>query len=114
MRTILRNKTTDFYFQGVSDWTEQPPEAFDFKSPERVIRFVLAAGLNVNEMEIVFAFDDARYNIGLPIDERFGMKATTAEVRQQPERVRLHRPVLAQVMMLGNEAMAAPPSPSSP
>ena len=101
MRTILRNRTTEFYFQGVADWTEELGEAFDFKSPERAVKFVLGAGLKVNEMEIVFAFDDARYNIALPIDERFGMQPATSEQRSEMSQPTL--PELASVTVLNNQ-----------
>jgi len=84
MKTILRNKNTGLYFQGVSDWTAGPAEAFDFKYPERVIRFVLGAGLKLNEMELVFAFEDARYNIPLPLDERFGVSGMIREDSASP------------------------------
>jgi hypothetical protein len=73
MKTILRNKQTGFYFQGVADWTTKVADAFDFRCPERVVKFVLAARLNIEQMEVVLAFEDGRYNIPLPLDERFGL-----------------------------------------
>jgi len=79
MRTILRNWTTDCYFQGVADWTKDLAKAFDFRSPERVARFVVAAGLNPKDMELILAFDDPRYNISLPIDGRYGVRGCTQE-----------------------------------
>jgi hypothetical protein len=102
MRTILRNKTTEYYFQGVSDWTGNHAGAFDFQSPERVIKFVSRAGLNVDEMEIVFTFDDARYDIRVPIDERFVMKAATGERQDLWPGV----PVLAEVMGPENQSVS--------
>jgi hypothetical protein len=72
MRTLLRNARTGAYFQGLADWTHNPREAFDFKMPERAIRFVRDACLD--KVEVVFAFDDPRYNIPVPVDERFGFK----------------------------------------
>jgi hypothetical protein len=71
MKTLLRDKRTACYFQGLSDWTPSVNDAFDFHAPERVVRFVRLAGLNLREVEIVFAFDQPGYNICLPIDERF-------------------------------------------
>lgn len=71
MKTLLRDKRTACYFQGLSDWTPSVNNAFDFHEPERVVRFVRLAGLNLREVEIVFAFDQPGYNISLPIDERF-------------------------------------------
>jgi hypothetical protein len=73
MKTILRNKQTGFYFQGVADWTTKVADAFDFRCPERAVKFVLAARLNIEQVEVVLAFEDARYNIPLPLDERFGL-----------------------------------------
>ena len=46
-------------------------EAFDFKMPERAIRFIKDAGLRA--VDLVLAFEDPRYNIQLPVDERFGL-----------------------------------------
>jgi len=112
MRTILRNKTTELYFQGVADWTQKIAEAFDFKSPERVIKFVLRAGLNVNEMEIVFAFDDPRYSIRIPIDERFEKKPATCELQEHSEQVWQDLSDLANVAVLDNSlARAQTPNP---
>lgn len=71
MKTYLRNKTTGFYFQGVADWTPFLDNAFNFPSPEKIARFVHAAHLNAEEMEIVFGFENPAYNVALPIDERF-------------------------------------------
>ena len=69
MKTILRNIRTGTYFQGLADWTRDQAAAFDFKSPERALRFVRDARLD--KVELVFAFDDPRYNVPLPVDERF-------------------------------------------
>jgi hypothetical protein len=71
MKTYLRNKITGFYFQGVADWTPFLDNAFNFPSPEKAARFVHAAHLNANDMEIVFAFGNPAYNLALPVDERF-------------------------------------------
>lgn len=80
MRTLLRNARTGAYFQGLADWTPNPREAFDFKMPERAIRFVRDAKLK--KVEVVFAFDDPRYNIPIPVDERFGV-TNTADSRRR-------------------------------
>ena len=71
MKTFLRNKITGCYFQGVADWTPRLDEAFNFPYPEKAARFVRAARLKANEMEIVLGFDNPAYNISLPLDERF-------------------------------------------
>ena len=74
MKTILKNCVTGLYFQGIADWTDRLDRAFDFQTPERLVRFVRATELNPQDMELVFAFDNPRYNLSLPVDERFGMK----------------------------------------
>jgi hypothetical protein len=74
MKTILKNCATGLYYQGVADWTEQLDMAFDFQRPERLIKFIRATELNPNDLELVFAFEDPRYNLSLAIDERFGVK----------------------------------------
>jgi hypothetical protein len=58
----------------VGDWTDQLDEAFDFQRPERLVRFVRAAELDPDQVELIFAFDDPRYNLSLAIDERFGVR----------------------------------------
>jgi hypothetical protein len=74
MRTLLRNRATGFYFRGVADWTKDLGIAFDFGTPERAARFVAAACLNAREMELILAFKDPRYNVPLPLDERYGVR----------------------------------------
>ncbi len=73
MRTLLKNTLTGQYFQGVTDWTERLHQAFDFQTPERLVRFIRASGLNPEHFELVFCFQNPRYNLSLPIDERFGV-----------------------------------------
>jgi hypothetical protein len=83
MKTILRNVRNGTYFQGLEDWTANSQEAFDFKGPDRAVRFVRDAGLK--QVELVFAFGDPAYNVHLPIDKRFDLKPPlipqTASVR---------------------------------
>jgi len=81
MKTLLRNAQTGVYYQGIANWTNDPHDAFDFRVPERAIRFVRDAGLD--RVEVVFAFDDPQYNVPIPIDERFGMKGGCAS-RKKP------------------------------
>jgi len=83
MRTLLRNHRTGAYFEGISDWTTNLRDAFDFKMPERAIRFVKDAGLKA--VDLVLAFDNPRYNIQLPVDERFGL---TGPVGRRPVEAR--------------------------
>jgi len=70
MKTLLRDIRNGTYFRGLAEWTDDPAGAFDFKFPERALRFVRDARLE--KVELVFAFDDPRYNVPLPVDERFG------------------------------------------
>lgn len=79
MRTLLRNRVTGFYFQGVADWTKDVAIAYDFRAPERAARFVAAARLNARELELILAFNDPRYNVPLPIDERYGVRGLARE-----------------------------------
>ena len=81
MRVLLRNKARGNFFQGVEDWTLELEEAFDFQSPERAVKFVRNANLKAAEMEIVLAFDNPRYNIPLPVDERFGVVPVATDLR---------------------------------
>ena len=76
MKTLLRNTTTGFYFQGVDNWTHLVEAAFDFKLTERAIRFVNDARLETAELELILAFDDPSFNISLPIDERFHLASS--------------------------------------
>ena len=75
MKTLLRNISTGFYFQGRDNWTAFADKALDFKSTERVIRFVRDTAVDTMELELLLCFDDTRYNISLPLDERFGIYA---------------------------------------
>lgn len=80
MKVLLRNRARGNYFQGVDDWTLKLAEAFDFQSPERAVKFVRNANLKAAEMEIVLAFDNPRYNISFPVDERFGVASLPADL----------------------------------
>ena len=71
MKTLLRKSSTGLYFQGLDDWTADQRSAFDFKAPDRALKFVRDARLQ--KMELVFAFDNPSHNVALPIDERFGL-----------------------------------------
>ena len=81
MKTILRNTTTGFYLHERDTWTDCAGTALDFKSTERLIQFVREAKANTRELEMVLTFDDAQYNIALPIDERFGIYAAPSIAR---------------------------------
>jgi len=75
MKTLLRNTTTGFYLQPGNNWTDSIEKALDFKSTERLIRFVRDIGVSTLDLEMMLTFDDVGYNIALPIDERFGVYA---------------------------------------
>ena len=75
MKTLLRNMRTGVYFQGMENWTSDLRAAFDFKLPDRAVRFVRDAQLD--KVELVLAFDNPRYNIPLPLDERFGLRLSS-------------------------------------
>jgi hypothetical protein len=73
VKTILRNTSTGYYLQAKDQWTDCADSAFDFKSTERLIRFVRDSDANTVNLEMVLQFDDEKFNIALPIDERFGI-----------------------------------------
>jgi hypothetical protein len=49
-----------------------------------VVRFVIAAGLSTKDMELVLAFKDSRYNIELPLDERWGFRLPEKQQLAEP------------------------------
>jgi hypothetical protein len=88
MKTLLRNTTTGFYLEGKDNWTALAERARDFKSTERLIRFLRDSGVNTMDLELLLCFDDPRYNISLPIDERFEIYTAVpgTEVPRMPEK----------------------------
>ena len=52
LRTLLRNVPTGLYVQSAEAWTENPDEAFDFRTMSQAIRYVEQAGLR--KMELAF------------------------------------------------------------
>ncbi len=56
----------------------QPGTRLRLSVPERLVRFVRAAELEPDNVELVFGFEDPRYNLALPIDERFGVRRAMA------------------------------------
>ena len=78
---------TGVYFQGLENWTPDPQAAFDFKLPDRAVRFVRDARLD--KMELVLAFDNPRYNIPLPLDERFGLRMSSPRRTRRREDARI-------------------------
>lgn len=71
MRTLLRQRATGLFFRAVGAWTAQADEAFNFKSTERLIRFLRTSKLVPSELELIVRFDDPRFDINLPLDDRF-------------------------------------------
>ncbi|SPE55700.1 hypothetical protein SBV1_2280020 [Verrucomicrobia bacterium] len=65
MRILLRHKDTGEYYRTENQWTSQAGEARDFESSAAALGFCVEARLR--EVEILLAFDDARYNIRLPL-----------------------------------------------
>jgi hypothetical protein len=82
MKTLIRNASTACYFHGVDIWGEERQLAFDFKLIERAIRFVRDAHLKLDDLELVIAFDDPRFDINMPIDARFGSLMTKERHRE--------------------------------
>lgn len=54
MRTLLRKTTTGQFFQGPGQWTNDPAEAFNFKSINRALGFIRT--WNLCEIEVAFGF----------------------------------------------------------
>ena len=54
MRTLLRKTSTGLFFQGPDKWTDNPADAFNFKSIDRALSFIRT--WNLPEMEIAFSF----------------------------------------------------------
>jgi hypothetical protein len=75
MKTLLRDGNTGCYLKEKDYWTNSLEDALDFKSTERLIRFVRNAEITSLELEIILVFDDERCNITLPLDERFEIPA---------------------------------------
>src|SRR6266481_766156 len=87
MKTLLRNMRTGVYFQGLENWTNDLQAAFDFKLPDRAVRFVRDAHLD--KVELVLAFDNPGYNIPLPLDERFGLNLSPTRRAKRREHARM-------------------------
>jgi hypothetical protein len=58
MRTLLKKISTGSYFQGPDQWTNDPVQAFDFKSIDHGLQFVQKWKLK--GVELVFAFKNSR------------------------------------------------------
>ena len=67
MKTLLRKISTGLFFQGPDKWTSNPAEALNFKSIDRALNFVQT--WEVKEVELAFAFEDARSVTRVPLDK---------------------------------------------
>jgi len=56
MKTLLRKTASAVYFQGPDQWTQNPGDAFNFKSIDRALQFIRRWQLK--GVELVFAFAD--------------------------------------------------------
>lgn len=65
MRILLRNFKTREYYKGPGLWTRFPEEARAFAHSLQAMDF--AFDLNLEDLEILMAFEDPRYNISLPV-----------------------------------------------
>ncbi len=65
VRIILRNYKTRQYLQNPDRWTDNPALAMSFEHSRQASSFAHEMGLK--HMEILLAFDDARYNFRLPV-----------------------------------------------
>ena len=58
MRTLLRKIPSGLYFQGPDRWTNNPAEAFNFKSIDRALKFIQTWRLK--DVELAFGFKGSR------------------------------------------------------
>lgn len=71
MKTLLRQTSTGFYFQGPDKWTNDPAKAMNFKMIDRALDFIQR--WNLKGMELAFAFDDFKHVTRVPM-ERLALK----------------------------------------
>jgi hypothetical protein len=55
------------YVQGPDQWTGDPAKAADFKMIDKALTF--ARIWDLEDVEIAFAFDEARHITGVPLDK---------------------------------------------
>lgn len=65
MRIILRNYKTRQYLQDLDRWTDNPSLAMTFEHSRQAASLAYERGLK--NVEILLAFEDARYNFRLPL-----------------------------------------------
>ena len=65
MRVLLRHAQTGAFYQSAEHWVERAEDAWDFKSSASALQLV--SEMKLEGVDIVFWFDDPRYNMILPI-----------------------------------------------
>ena len=63
---ILLKTSAGLYLQGIDKWTWDPAQAFDFKHPERALKFVGIWGLK--NVMLAFALCDRNKITGTPLE----------------------------------------------
>jgi hypothetical protein len=66
MRTLLRNTKVGVYFRSAGQWTLDYRQAHDFKLIDQALKYIERTRLE--EMELVFAFDNPPSITGVPIE----------------------------------------------
>jgi hypothetical protein len=75
MRTLLRDKTTNLYFQGPDRWTKNPAGAFDFRFMERAIHY--CEMWRLTGVELAFAYEGPQEVLTVPL-EAAALRCATA------------------------------------
>ncbi|HEX4122250.1 MAG TPA: hypothetical protein VH619_16655 [Verrucomicrobiae bacterium] len=65
MRVLLRHKKTGRFFCATDRWTANPALATDFHTGWWAT--AIAVSMDAENLAVVYAFDDQRYNINIPI-----------------------------------------------
>lgn len=70
MKILIQNCKTHLYLKSLSEWTPDPEEARSFKTSDQAIR--LCAEHRIPAVQIVLKFDNAAYDVPIPITEECG------------------------------------------
>ena len=65
MRVLFRHVRTGRYFRYPDQWTRRKEEATDFRSGVHALG--VASELKLRDVEMLLSFEDARYDIRLPV-----------------------------------------------
>ena len=65
MRILLRNRKTGQYFQLPDQWTDDPALAVDFEHSREAVKLAQERGFR--KVDILLAFEDAHFNVRLPV-----------------------------------------------